>query len=146
MRIHPLNSAFYKLATGRSGWRDLNFREQETAHKGKVAVRKSLLNIVHISDTHLCDAQSPARVEYLDRFADPHHPLAALIGSLIGTYRAQEVLTAQVFESMVRAINSIDRTPVTNSEVDLVLITGDLTDNAQINDYQYDPYSHHINI
>jgi metallophosphoesterase (TIGR03767 family) len=137
MRIHPLNSAFYKLATGRSGWRDLDIREQETAHKGKVAMRKSLLNIVHISDTHLCDAQSPARVEYLDRFADPHHPLAALIGSLIGTYRAQEVLTAQVFESMVRAINSIDRTPVTNSEVDLVLITGDLTDNAQINELSW---------
>ena len=49
---------------------------------------QSLLQIVHLSDIHICDAQSPARVEALDRYADPHNPSSALI-PLVETYRAQ---------------------------------------------------------
>ena len=35
---------------------------------------EALLTVAHLSDLHLCDAQSPARVELLDRWADPDSP------------------------------------------------------------------------
>jgi metallophosphoesterase (TIGR03767 family) len=127
-----------KLAAEASGWRRLALDTKSNqipvpSHEVKVP----LLSLIHISDTHICDAQSPARVEYLDRFADPHHPAAAMIGSLIGTYRAQEILTVQVLQSMIQTINKIEHAPVTGSAIDAVLITGDLTDNAQINELHW---------
>lgn len=132
--FHPL----LKLPATETGWRQLAPDAQSIQIPGLThKVKVPLLNVIHISDTHICDAQSPARVEYLDRYADPHHPAAALIGSLIGTYRAQEILTVQVLQSMIQTINRIDRAPVTGAAIDAVLITGDLTDNAQINELQW---------
>lgn len=127
-----------KLPPMASGWRHLAVNTQST-HLPELnqKVKVPLLSLVHISDTHICDAQSPARVEYLDRFADPHHPVAAMIGSLIGTYRAQEILTVQVLQSMIQTINKIESAPVTGTAIDAVIITGDLTDNAQINELHW---------
>jgi len=87
---------------------------------------RSLLSVAHLSDLHVCDAQSPARVEFLDRWADPDSPLLEAL-TQVGTYRAQELLTTQVVEAMVRAVNDL-------SGVDLAVVTGDSTDNAQANE------------
>lgn len=120
------------------GWRQISFGPQEKHYGDSISSpSQSLINLVHISDTHICDAQSPARVEYLDRYADPHHPASQLIGSLVGTYRAHEFLTVQVLESMIQAINSIDTAPITNTPISSVLITGDMTDNAQSNEMSW---------
>lgn len=127
-----------KSPAGELGWRDLSRRDNNrSAELPTPKVTRSLLNLIHISDTHICDAQSPARVEYLDRYADPHHPVSALIGSLVGTYRAQEILTAQVLESMVQSANKITRAPISGGPIDAVVITGDLTDNAQFNELDW---------
>jgi metallophosphoesterase (TIGR03767 family) len=127
-----------KLSAGILGWRHLAIDSNSTQiPQSKHKVKVSLFNVIHISDTHICDAQSPARVEYLDRFADPHHPAAAMVGSLIGTYRAQESLTVHVLQSMIQTINKIERSPLTDSLIDAVIITGDLTDNAQINELDW---------
>jgi metallophosphoesterase (TIGR03767 family) len=93
----------------------------------------SFLNLVHISDLHICDAQSPARVELMDRFADPHHPMSELV-KLVGTYRAQEMLTVQTLESMIATINRMSGGLVSEREIDAVVVTGDVTDNAQSNE------------
>ena len=85
-----------------------------------------LLTVAHLSDLHLCDAQSPARLECVDRWADPDSPLLDELVE-VGTYRAQEPLTAHVAEAAVRSINAL-------SGVDLALVTGDATDNAQANE------------
>ncbi|MFM1910295.1 MAG: hypothetical protein RLZZ545_993 [Actinomycetota bacterium] len=127
-----------KTEPGEGGWRRL----QPSSDPVRLPVptnkiRTPLINLIHISDTHICDAQSPARVEYLDRFADPHHPAAALIGTLIGTYRAHEIFTVHVMQSMIDAINTLDLGPVTHNFIDAVLVTGDLTDNAQKNELQW---------
>lgn len=96
----------------------------------------SVVSLIHISDLHICDAQSPARVEFMDRFADPHHPWAEVV-KYVGTYRAQEILTTQTLDAMVATINAIETSVVTDRPVDAVVITGDVTDNAQNNELSW---------
>lgn len=120
------------------GWRDL-FTRVPDSYLGEYPREqiKPLLNLVHLSDTHICDAQSPARVEFLDRFADPHHPITGKAGFLVGTYRAHEIFTMQVLNSMIRKVNQIDFGPVTKTSFDAVVMTGDLVDNAQNNELDW---------
>ncbi|HEY3530416.1 MAG TPA: TIGR03767 family metallophosphoesterase [Nocardioides sp.] len=92
-----------------------------------------LVTIAQLSDLHVCDAQSPARAELLDRWADPDSPIGDVIGE-VGTYRAQEMLTTQVVEAMVRALNDVRRGPLAGAPVDAALVTGDNTDNMQANE------------
>jgi len=92
-----------------------------------------LLTIAHLSDLHVCDHQSPARVEFLDRWADPDSPLLEQLGE-VGTYRAQDLLTAQVADAMVRAVNAVDVAPVGGAPLDFAIVTGDNTDNGQANE------------
>ena len=79
----------------------------------------ALLTFIHISDLHICDAQSPARVELMDRYADPHNPMSALI-PFVGAYRAQEIMTTQTLESMVQTLNSIQRGNFSDRPIDFV--------------------------
>jgi metallophosphoesterase (TIGR03767 family) len=95
-----------------------------------------LLAVTHVSDLHLCDAQSPARVEMLDRWSDPDSPIRDVVGE-IGTYRAQEMLTAQVAAAWVEAANSSTEGPVSGRAIDLAVVTGDNTDNGQANELDW---------
>jgi metallophosphoesterase (TIGR03767 family) len=95
-----------------------------------------LLAVAHVSDPHLCDAQSPARAEMLDRWSDPDSPVRDLVGE-IGTYRAQEMLTAQVAAAWVQAANSLSGGPVSERPIDLAVVTGDNTDNGQANELDW---------
>lgn len=117
------------------GWREANWAQAEITQSGQSA-SKSALRLVHISDTHICDAQSPARLAFTDRFSDPDHPYASLIGAPVGNYRSNEMLTTQVLAVMVETINSL-RSPFSGLGVDVTVITGDLTDNAQENELQW---------
>lgn len=120
------------------GWRQLTVdRIEPYAGEPPQGIARKITNLVHISDTHICDAQSTARVEYLDRFADQHNPISQVIQTLVGTYRAHETLSTQVLESMIQRINRIKRTPITLGDVDAVVMTGDLTDNAQVNELDW---------
>jgi len=92
-----------------------------------------LLAIAHLSDTHVMDHQSPARAELVDRFSDPDSPLRAAVG-IIGTYRAQELFTYQVAEAMIQAVRRITAAPVSAAPLDFAVITGDATDNCQLNE------------
>lgn len=103
---------------------------------GDGAAAEVLLTIAHLSDLHVCDAQSPARVEFLDRWVDPDSPVAEEIGEL-GSYRAQEMLTMHVVDACVQAVNAVATGPVGGARVDFAISTGDNIDNAQLNELQW---------
>ena len=81
-------------------WKGLSLDRGEVALGESPEVAKVIASFIHLSDLHICDAASPARLEFLDRIADPDNPLSAMV-PYIGTYRAQEFLTTQVLEAMV---------------------------------------------
>lgn len=78
-----------------------------------------LATLAHVTDSHVLDASSPARVTFLDRLGPPFQ----------STFRPQETLTAQVLAGSVRAIRAL--------APDAVIQGGDLIDNDQHNELRH---------
>jgi 3',5'-cyclic AMP phosphodiesterase CpdA len=77
---------------------------------------KRLATVGHLTDAHVMDAESPARVPFLSQLGEPFD----------STFRPQEALTAQVMDGAVRAVDAL--------RPDAVIQGGDLIDNAQENE------------
>jgi predicted MPP superfamily phosphohydrolase len=88
----------------------------DRGHKAKLG--RTLVTFGQLTDTHVRDEESPARVPFLDR----------LHGPFTSTFRPQEAFSAQTLDAAVRALNT--------QKPDAVFVTGDLTDNAQHNEIQ----------
>jgi hypothetical protein len=82
----------------------------------RVAPAGVLGTLAHVTDAHVLDASSPARVTFLDRLGAPFE----------STFRPQETLTTQVLAGTVAAIRAL--------HPDLVIQGGDLIDNDQSNE------------
>ena len=144
-----LATTFVKGAPGPGGYRpvvlgpgeaysvrnDLNLTLPTPAPAGS---RTSLLAFAQITDVHIIDAQSPARVEYVDRFEDKYSSSDPTIGLLTSSYRPQEILTTQVADSMARKINTFaDGAPASGRPLDFAIQTGDNADNCQLNELRW---------
>ncbi len=107
------------------------------AGRKRAVRRRAMVAFAHLTDVHVVDAQSPMRVEWLDRYDDRDRstdPAPGLFGS---AYRPQELLTAHVADAMVRAVNQVGRAPVTGAPLAFALQTGDNADNAQHNEVRW---------
>ena len=89
-----------------------------------------LLTFGQMTDLHVTDIESPARFEFLNRFAGD-----ARFRELLTMQRPQEALNSHAIAAMVRAMNAIDAAPVTGKPLDFVVMTGDAVDNAQANEF-----------
>jgi metallophosphoesterase (TIGR03767 family) len=98
--------------------------------------RTPLAAFAQLTDMHIIDAQSPARVEFLDRLNDPGSPAASSL-PFASAYRPWEMLTAHVAEAMVQAINALTGGPVTGRPLDFAISTGDNADNTQLNELRW---------
>jgi hypothetical protein len=78
--------------------------------------RRTLATLAVVTDAHVRDEESPARVPFLDRLGGP----------FTSTFRPQEALSAQVLDAAVRSIDA--------ARPDAVIEAGDLVDNAQANE------------
>lgn len=107
--------------------------------------RRSLLYFAQLSDLHLLDEMSPARVEFSDQTNFAFRTSA----------RPQEALRTQVLNEVVRNINRNRISPIVsrlpdrvdskgrrhkrfgNAKMNFTLATGDLTDNQQLNEARW---------
>jgi hypothetical protein len=87
---------------------------------GPVAAPQQLIaTLAHVTDAHVLDASSPARVTFLDRLGPPFQ----------STFRPQEALTVQVLAGAIRTIRRLSP--------DAVIQGGDLIDNDQSNELSH---------
>ena len=77
------------------------------ADRPGAAADQRVLAFAQITDVHVVDVQSPARVEWVDRYDDAYQEGDPTVGLFGSAYRPQEMLTAHIAEAMVRAINEI---------------------------------------
>ena len=105
---------------------DDHLLRQELGVKTPAADPLPLKFFAQLTDTHVVDEESPLRVEWLDRVGPP----------ATGAYRPHEGLSAHVMEEMVKQVR-FTNSPVTGRPIELVMTTGDNTDNTQCNETRW---------
>ena len=130
----PVNAQGYlRLVSGPGEPHQVRSDLGTTAKAGRESRRRAVLAFAHLTDLHLVDAQSPARVEYLDRYNDgPGSPL--VFGA---AYRPQEMLTMQTAEAVVSAVEAVRRGPLLGAPLAFAICTGDNADNCQRNELRW---------
>jgi metallophosphoesterase (TIGR03767 family) len=94
----------------------------------------SLGAFAQMTDLHVVDDQSPARVEFTDRLADP--PNSQGYGTE-SAYRPHEALSTHIVEAMAQAVRNAGSGPMTGLPLAFTIVTGDMVDNMQYNEVRW---------
>ncbi len=133
LRLGTPGAGGYRLITGGPGEPHIVRNDLGgVAAPARAARRRGVVAFGHLTDVHVLDAQSPARLEWADRFTDV---LAFLPFS--SAWRPQETLSTHVGDAMVRAMNRVGAGPATGLPLAFTINTGDTTDNAQYNEVRW---------
>jgi metallophosphoesterase (TIGR03767 family) len=101
------------------------------ASSGRHGRRRSLAYFAHLTDTQIADEASPAR----------HERLFGRKPMFAGFWRPQEAFILHVLDRTVRAVNRrrISHIPSAGgpAPLDFALVTGDLADNAHVNEVRW---------
>ncbi len=125
------NAGGYRLLTSGPGEPHVVRTDLMTgAQPGRSDRRTGIASFIHLTDIHVIDAQSPARVEFTDRYND--EPTSSLIFD--AAYRPQEMFTAQLGDAVIRGARQVRVGPVTGRLTEFAICTGDNIDNAQYNE------------
>lgn len=85
----------------------------------RVAARRSLLYLGHLSDLHVIDAQSPGRIE----------PMIVQDHSAWGSaFHPQDPLSPHATAAMVKAVSDLRYSPLTGAPLSATIVTGDSAD------------------
>jgi len=101
--------------------------ELAEAKPTRTRTRERRIFFGQMTDLHVVDEESPLRVEFLDKLGPP----------LTSAYRPQEAMTTQVLDSMVRQIRNSTSPIAPSRPLELVMTTGDNSDNTQFNETRW---------
>ncbi|MER5604080.1 TIGR03767 family metallophosphoesterase [Streptomyces sp. NPDC002265] len=96
----------------------------------------ALAAFAQMTDLHIVDDQSPARLEFMDRYADAGAPHYASYPT-DSAYRGHEFLSTQVVDAMCQAIAGIGKGPRSRKPLQFTIVTGDAIDNCQHNENRW---------
>jgi len=133
LRGTPGRLGFVPLVSGAGESHSLRTDLGGTPSPQRTTARRPLLAFAQLTDIHTVDAQSPARVEFLDRADDP----PSKDTTFTAAYRPQEMLTAHVADTMAATVRSVGHGPVTRLPLAFAVSTGDAVDNCQANELRW---------
>lgn len=105
---------------------------EELGRARSVQRARPLVRFAQLTDLQLADVRSPARIEYVNQYVDQADVLPLLLG-----YRPYEFLAGSVLVEMIRAINQLPPSPDTGAGLSLAVLTGDMIDNGQSNEFEW---------
>jgi 3',5'-cyclic AMP phosphodiesterase CpdA len=112
----PSPSTLHATLVDRDGDGFLERGPAEPLGGSRVPAGRTIATFGQLTDTHVRDEESPARVPFLDRLGPP----------VTSTFRPQEAFSTQVLDAAVRALN--------RERPQAVVVTGDIVDSAQENE------------
>jgi metallophosphoesterase (TIGR03767 family) len=130
--LAPSGGAYSTLAPAKGEKYAVRRGGSAKAGRKRAAKRRSLLDFAQLTDPQVVDEMSPARVD----FADPAG------GEIKSSWRPQEALGLQAFDSTIRNVNANRTSPVRQgngkrARLAFALTTGDLADNQQLNESRW---------
>jgi hypothetical protein len=131
-RQAPINGGGYRMVGVGPG--EAHVVRFELAGPGYRHPTLALAAFAQMTDLHIVDDQSPLRVEFTDRQADPPNSQNFATDS---AYRPHEFLSTHVVEAMTRAIRNVGKGPMTGLPLGFTIVTGDMVDNVQFNETRW---------
>ncbi|WP_022880864.1 TIGR03767 family metallophosphoesterase [Gryllotalpicola ginsengisoli] len=114
----PSGTSGYRRLVAGPGYALVVREDLAAAQAGRDDRREGIASIVHFTDLHITDAQSPARFEFLVEYN----------GS---AFRPHEALGSQGASRLVARVNELAAGPFTGRAFDCVVSTGDNSDNNE---------------